>query len=164
MYSNKIHDLLISPPFFSCITATKLHILFSSKRFYWSTTIRIVTFCDITEHNSNVRYFHHCANEQHTETCENKGHVLTDTSNGTRTSSQTWTDATNVVAHYGGMFHYFKGTFCLIHFANTHIWTKTSKVKVTCKAAGYLGRFAALVYWSCFSLMCTVQEEQQINK
>lgn len=56
-----------------------------------------------------------------TKTCENKGHVLTDTAMAQTFFSLSPTDATNVLAHYGGMFDYFKGTFCLIHFANTHI-------------------------------------------
>lgn len=102
-----------------------------------------------------------------TKTCENKGHVLTDTSNGTKTFiSLSSTDATNVVAHNGGMF-IFQGTFCLIHFANTYFNIKHVKYNSPVKQPGVLAdyKFAVvLVYW-CYSFWrCTVQKEKQSNK
>lgn len=63
-------------------------------------------------------------------------------SNGTKTLffPLSSTDARNMVAHYGGMFNYFKGTFCLIHLPTRTYLNITYKVKVTRKAHGCLGR------------------------
>lgn len=60
---------------------------------------RTITFCDITEHDSNFWYFV----TVQMNTTENKSHDTTYTVMAQRHFLSS-TDATNVVAHYGGMF------------------------------------------------------------
>lgn len=67
---------------------------------------------------------------------------------------QSPSDATNVLAHYGGMFDYFQGTFCLIHFSQpSHLNGETCNIIVGIQRAQCLGRnnLTAVVYW-CYDV------------
>lgn len=130
------------PPY---VLQSQIHIdVISSKRFYWSHNNQIENI--LWHHWTQCFIFLVIVQMENTKTCENKGHVPTAMAQR-HLSISNWCNKCLLTMEE---CDYFKGTFCLKHFSNTHTFKcKTCKLIAPEKQQGVLADYniTVVMYW-----------------